>query len=161
MAWDAFKNRYYLIMYMRSSQFLSDATIVEALRRKGYKATPQRITICRFVLRSRDHPTAQEIYRQVRHTYPTVSLATVYKTLGVLSELGLVQELPFQHGETRFDSHVEPHVNLVCRRCGNVSDLEHRLAREMVARVAATARFSPFGQRLDLYGLCQRCGRST
>ena len=104
---------------------------------------------------------AQQIYREVRHTHPTVSLATVYKTLGVLSQLGLVQELPFEHGETMFDSYVEPHVNLVCRRCGNVSDLEHRLAREIVARVAATARFTPTGQRLDVYGLCQRCGRST
>jgi len=146
---------------MSPSKFLSDAKIVEALRRKGYKATPQRIAICRFVLRSRDHPTTQEIYRELRHTYPTVSLATVYKTLGVLSDLGLVQELPFEHGETRFDSYAEPHVNLVCRRCGNVSDLEQRLAREIVARVAATARFTPTGQRLDVYGLCQRCGRKT
>ena len=156
-----FKNRYYLIMDMSRSRPPSDATIVEGLRRKGYKATPQRIAICRFVLRSRDHPTAQEIYREVRHAYPTVSLATVYKTLDVLSELRLVQELRFEHGKTKFDSYVEPHVNLVCRRCGNVSDLEHRLAREMVARVAATARFTPTDQRLDVYGLCQRCGRNT
>ena len=139
---------------------LSDSTIVNALRRKGYKATPQRIAISRFVLRNRNHPTVQEVYNEVRQTYPTVSLATVYKTLNFLSELGLVQELPFLHGETRFDSYVEPHVNLVCRRCGKVNDLENRLAREVVTRIANTTKFTPTGQRLDVYGLCQRC-RST
>ena len=139
---------------------VSDSTIVNALRRKGYKATPQRIAISRFVLRNRNHPTVQEVYNEVRQTYPTVSLATVYKTLNFLSELGLVQELPFLHGETRFDSYVEPHVNLVCRRCGKVNDLENRLAREVVTRIANTTKFTPTGQRLDVYGLCQRC-RST
>ena len=139
---------------------LSDSTIVNALRRKGYKATPQRIAISRFVLRNRNHPTVQEVYNEVRQTYPTVSLATVYKTLNFLSELGLVQELPFLHGETRIDSYVEPHVNLVCRRCGKVNDLESRLAREVVTRIANTTKFTPTDQRLDVYGLCQRC-RST
>jgi len=146
---------------MNPSKPLSDAKIVEALRRRGYKATPQRIAICRFVLHNRAHPTAQETYREVRQAYPTVSLATVYKTLSVLSELGLVQELPLGHGEARFDSYVEPHVNLVCRRCGNISDLEHRLAREIVTRVAAVANFTPTGQRLDMYGICQKCSRRS
>ena len=145
-------------MHLASS--ISDSTIVNALRRKGYKATPQRIAISRFVLGNRNHPTVQEVYNEVRQTHPTVSLATVYKTLNFLSELGLVQELPFLHGETRFDSYVEPHVNLVCRRCGKVNDLENRLAREVVTRIANTTKFTPTGQRLDVYGLCQRC-RST
>jgi Fur family peroxide stress response transcriptional regulator len=146
---------------MNPSKLLSDAKIVEALRRRGYKATPQRIAICRFVLHSRAHPTAQETYREVRQTYPTVSLATVYKTLSALSELGLVQQLPLGHGEARFDSYVEPHVNLVCRRCGNISDLEHRLAREIVAKVAAATDFTLTGQRLDMYGICQKCSRKS
>jgi len=136
---------------------LSDSTIVNALRRKGYKATPQRIAIARFVLGSRNHPTVQEVYNEVRQTYATVSLATVYKTLNVLAELGLVQELPFVHGDTRFDSNVEPHVNLVCRGCGRINDLENRLAREIVTRIADTTKFTLTGQRLDVYGLCQRC----
>ena len=145
---------------MMQLQLQSDVSIADALRRRGYKATPQRIAICRVALRSRDHPTAQRVYREVKETHPTVSLATVYKTLNVLKELGLVQDLTFEHRETRFDSYVQPHINLVCRRCGNISDLEHRLAREIVSKVAATGRFSPTGQRLDVYGICQKCGRN-
>jgi Fur family peroxide stress response transcriptional regulator len=139
----------------------SDAPIIEALRKKGYKATSQRIAICRFALRSRDHPTAQTVYREVKPVHPTVSLATIYKTLHVLKELRLVQELAFVDGETRFDSYMEPHANLVCRRCGNISDIDDPMTREMVARVAARARFTLIGQRLDIYGICQRCSHRT
>jgi len=139
----------------------SDASIIEALRKKGYKATSQRIAICRFALRSRDHPTAQRIYKEVKSVHPTVSIATVYKTLHVLKELRLVQELAFVEGETRFDSYMEPHANLVCRGCGNVSDVDDPVTREMVARVAARVRFTLMGQRLDIYGICDGCSRRT
>jgi len=139
----------------------SDASIIDALRKRGYKATSQRIAICRFALRSRDHPTAQRVYREVKPVHPTVSLATVYKTLHVLKELGLAQELSLSEGETRFDSHMEPHANLVCQRCGNISDIDDPMTREMVARVAARARFTLIGQRLDIYGICQKCSHRT
>jgi len=139
----------------------SDAAIIEALRKKGYKATSQRIAICRFAVRNRDHPTAQRIYGEVKLVHPTVSLATVYNTLHVLNELRLVQELPFAEGETRFDSYVQPHANLVCRGCGRISDVDDPVTREMVARIAAKARFTLTGQRLDIYGLCERCGRKN
>jgi Fur family peroxide stress response transcriptional regulator len=139
----------------------SDASIIEALRRKGYKATSQRIAICRFALRSRDHPGAQRIYSEVKSVHPTVSLATVYKTLRVLRELRMVQELAFAEGETRFDSKMDPHANLVCRECGNISDVDDHVTQELITRVAARARFTLVGQRLDIYGLCEKCGSRT
>ena len=138
----------------------SDASIIEALRKKGYKATSQRIAICRFALRSRDHPAVQRIYSEVKSVHPTVSLATVYKTLHVLRELRLVQELAFAEGETRFDSYMEPHANLVCRGCGNISDVDDPVTQELITRVTSRARFTLAGQRLDIYGICERCSRS-
>ena len=77
----------------------SDASAIETLRKKGYKATPQRIAICQFALNSRDHPTAQQVYDQVKKIHPTVSLATVYKTLEVLKSLDLIQELIYPKGK--------------------------------------------------------------
>ena len=135
----------------------SDASIIEILRKKGYKATTQRIAVCRFALRSRDHPTAQRIYDEVKRVHPTVSLATVYKTLQILTEHGLVQELDFPEGQARFDSYVGPHINLVCLRCGNIHDLDDPAARELVARITAAKEFMPTGQRLDIYGICKKC----
>jgi Fur family peroxide stress response transcriptional regulator len=139
----------------------SDASIIDILRKKGYKATPQRIAICRFALQSRDHPTAQRIYDEVRKVHPTVSLATVYKTLQILTEHGLVQELDLPGSQARFDSYVEPHINLVCMRCGKIQDFKDNAAREMVDRAAAKAEFTRTGQRLDIYGLCKTCRGKT
>lgn len=136
----------------------SDALAIEALRKKGYKATPQRIAICRFALQDRGHPTAQRIHDEVKKIHPTVSLATVYKTLQVLEELNLIQELNFPHGQARFDSFMKPHINLVCSQCGNIQDLDEFITREIVEKVAATAKFTATGQRLDVYGFCQKCG---
>ncbi len=141
---------------MQDSQ-QSVASIIQALRNKGYKATPQRITICEFALSSREHPSVQRIYREVRKTHPTVSLATVYKTLQILKESGLVQELDFPQNQTRFDAYLKPHINLVCLRCGNIQDLDNPVARELVKRVTAVTRFIPTSQRLDVYGICEKC----
>ena len=135
----------------------SDASIINILRQRGYKATPQRIAICRFALRSQDHPTAQRIYEEVRKVHPTVSLATVYKTLQILREHGLIQELGLPESQARFDSNVEPHINLVCLRCDNIQDWNDPAAREMVARITAKAKFTLTGQRLDIYGICKTC----
>ena len=135
----------------------TDAAAIEALRRKGYKATPQRIAICRFALHSRDHPTAQKIYDEVKKVHPTVSLATIYKTLKVLEELDLIQELNFPQRQARFDSYMKPHLNLVCLRCGNIRDLDDLTTREILEKVAAVAEFAATGQRLDIYGVCQKC----
>lgn len=144
---------------MNSSQ-RADASIIEALRRKGYKATPQRVEICRFVIRSRDHPTAQEIYNEVKEVHPTVSLATVYKTLQVLKGLALIQELNFPQGQARFDSYMVPHINLVCLRCGIIRDLDDLTVREIVTRVADATKFAMTGQRLEIYGICKKCRRT-
>ena len=146
-------------------QFSSAKPIIDALRKKGYKATSQRIAICQLVLSSREHPTAQRIYRDVKRLHPTVSLATVYKTLQVLGELGLVQELAFTQGEARFDSNVSPHFNVVCLQCGSVSDVNGQAIRREVAKAASRIKFTVTGQRFDVYGVCEKCdrrrGRST
>ena len=135
----------------------SDASAIEALRKKGYKATPQRIAICRFALNSRDHPTAQQVYDQVKKIHPTVSLATVYKTLEVLKSLDLIQEINPPQGQARFDSYMKPHINLICLQCGNVIDLDNTTAIEITKKVASRAKFKPRGQRIDIFGTCRRC----
>ena len=135
----------------------SDASAIEALRSKGYKATPQRIAICRIALNSREHLSAQQIYDQVKKIHSTVSLATVYKTLEVLRDLDLVQELNFPKGQARFDSYMNPHINLICVKCGKITDIDDVTAEEIGKKVAAVTKFKPNGQRIDVYGMCQQC----
>jgi len=145
-------NRYDMTMHQHS-----EASAIAALRKKGYKATPQRITICRYILNSRDHPSAQQVYHEVKKMHPTVSLATVYKTLGVLKDLNLTQELSLPQGQARFDSYMKPHINLVCLQCGSIIDLDDTTAIEITRRVAAAARFKPNAQRIDIFGICEKC----
>ncbi|MEM3726375.1 MAG: Fur family transcriptional regulator [Candidatus Bathyarchaeia archaeon] len=135
-------------------------SIIEALRKKGYKATPQRIAICKYALQNSTHPTAKAIYKKVREEYPTVSLATVYKTIKILKELDLIQELPFSQGNTRFDPNMAPHINMVCLKCGKIVDQNTPEIRSVVKQVAESAKFQLTGQRLDIYGFCERCGKT-
>jgi Fur family peroxide stress response transcriptional regulator len=135
----------------------SDSAAIGALRNKGYKATPQRIAICRIALNSRTHPSAQQVYNEVKKIHPTVSLATVYKTLEVLRDVDLVQEINFPKGQARFDSYMTPHINLVCLKCGNITDLDDMVIEEITRKVTSFTKFKPTGQRVDVYGICQKC----
>ncbi len=138
-----------------------EASIIKALRGKGYKATPQRIAISQFALSNREHPTAQRIYSEVRKTYPTVSLATVYKTIQILKEAGLIQELNLPRKQARFDCDMEPHINLVCLRCGSIRDLKDPAVKEMVLKAVSAENFAAKGYSFDIYGICQSCDRKS
>lgn len=138
-----------------------DAPIIRMLRRNGYMATPQRIAIGRFALNRQDHPTAQGIYRDVKKIYPTISLATVYKTLQILKEIGLIQELNLPKGQTRFDADPSPHIHLICNGCGAIRDIKDSALRAMVSRVASTESFAVIAQNFDIYGTCQSCSRAN
>jgi Fur family transcriptional regulator, peroxide stress response regulator len=143
---------------MDESQEL-EASIIKALRGKGYKATPQRIAIGRFALCDRSHPTVQKVFSEVKKVHPTVSLATVYKTIQILKEVDLIQELSLPQDQTRFDSNMKPHINLVCTQCGNIKDLEDTEVQAIIAKVSVAEKFAPKGQRFDIYGTCQSCNR--
>lgn len=136
-----------------------DTAVIRALRGRGYKATPQRIAVGRVILMSRDHPTAQAVYGEVKKIYPTVSLSTVYKTLKILKEVGLVQELNFPGDRTRFDSAIDPHINLVCLNCGRILDAENSGIQEIVDWVSEEENFTATGHRFDIYGICQSCSK--
>jgi Fur family peroxide stress response transcriptional regulator len=136
---------------------LPKASVIDALRRNGFKATPQRIAICNFALNSREHPTAQQVYREVKKVYPTVSLATVYKTLQVLKQLHLIQELVFSGSDGRFDSYMEPHLNVICLKCGQVIDIDDPSVRSIIDRAAAKTKYTFTEQRFDIYGICGKC----
>jgi Fur family peroxide stress response transcriptional regulator len=129
------------------------------LHRKGFRATSQRMAIFRYTLGSRDHPTAQIIFKEVKRTQPGVSLATVYNTLKVLRELNLIHELASATGKKRYDSYLRPHLNFVCLQCCEISDVKARSACKMLLKTAAKVKFSVTTQCFDIYGICDKCKR--
>lgn len=136
--------------------------MLKGLRDSGLRLTPQRVAVCEILAASRSHPTAYEIYRRLRRRFPTISLATVYKTLDVLVRLGLVSALgDAGDGMVHYDGDTEPHINLVCLSCHRVQDLEGVDVRDLYQHVVARSGYVLQGARLVYYGLCPECQRKT
>ena len=92
--------------------------IADTLRNEGFRITPQRIAIIKYVMDTQSHPSAEEIHKIIQKKYPMVSLATVYKTLDLLRKMSMIQELGFADGSARYEANVGKHINIVCVRCG-------------------------------------------
>lgn len=135
--------------------------VLEKLRELGYKLTPQRIAIIKYLTERGSHVTAEEILKGLGDAYPTMSLATVYSTLEILSNIGLVQELGFAKGPTRYETNMEPHINMVCVKCGSITDLQEDIAKQVLDRVKQRTDFKVKGQRFEVYGECGTCSSNT
>ncbi|MCL4396252.1 MAG: transcriptional repressor, partial [Chloroflexi bacterium] len=116
------------------------------------------MALLEIIATSANHPTATQIYQQMRRRFPTTTLATVYKTLTLLKEMGEVLELEFSGAENRYDgNNPVPHLHLVCVECGRIIDPEFDVTSHLTARVARTTGYEIVGQRFDLYGVCPDC----
>ena len=118
------------------------------------------MAIVQAILESPDHPSAEEIYQQVSAVFPMISLATVYKTLEVLRDIGEVIELPVE-GRTRYDGNPRPHVHLICERCHAVVDWRNEVAFPIPEEAIAASGFRPHHYHLEVHGLCPRCAAET
>jgi len=134
--------------------------IVRRLRASGYRLTPQRLAVLRAVLSSRSHPSAEEIYREVAAEFPMLSLATVYKTLNVLKELGEVLELEVG-GCSHYDGNITPHPHLICVKCHSIVDLPPDAMVMVSEDVLAQTGFRVLRCYVEIYGLCPRCQVET
>ena len=132
------------------------------LKRLGIRVTPQRLAITEVVINSGDHPSAKEVFERVKAFFPYVTLATVYSTLDVLEQAGIVRGLPFQR-LSRYDANLSPHANLVCLVCGTVVDAEvgQNMVVELKTMVEEQAQFKVASQRVDFYGQCSACTPTT
>lgn len=131
--------------------------IAETLRKKGYKATPQRILIYEGIWNAGSHPSVSEIHKFVSLVDPSISLATVYRNLQLFSEIGLVQEMGIKEKSARYDPDVRLHINLVCNRCGNIEDYEHRSLDEIALNLGKTMGFLVQSHEFEVRGFCSSC----
>lgn len=129
----------------------------QLLREKGLKVTPQRIAVYNMLLSTTEHPDAETIYKTLEPTNPTMSLATVYKTLDFFKHLGLVQELNVGEGRSRYDATVQCHPHTVCRVCGKVDDLHLEALTEVAKKLVPDLDFEVECEQLILYGKCSDC----
>ncbi len=131
--------------------------VEDILRRAGLKATPQRLAIYGHLKDTTSHPCVDHVYRQLRSAYPSLSLATVYKTMESLVETGLATAFNVGEGSFRFDANTSPHSHLICRSCHQVEDLNDGFLRDFITRVQETSGYRLHGQAIHFYGYCPAC----
>ncbi len=130
--------------------------VVSLLREEGFRITPQRIAIVDYLLKTEDHPSAERIHKIIQRKYPMVSLSTVYKTLDLLKEKRLVNEIEVD-GEARFDAHTNDHINLVCMNCGKIDDIDENSLKEIQVRAARKSKYLILKGSFELFGYCSNC----
>jgi Fur family transcriptional regulator, peroxide stress response regulator len=136
--------------------------LLQRLRGRGNRLTPQRVAIVKAVLAHDGHPTVEQIHRELLHAFPTTSLATVYKTMTLLKDAGEVLELGFGDLGSRFDGRKPyPHPHLICTGCGRIMDSEVQGFEEVVANLAKQENFLVKNHRFDIFGLCSACRPET
>lgn len=136
---------------------LKETQLIELFRTHGLKATPQRLAICNYILESKDHPTAEKIYLKIKKTHKTISIATVYKNLALLKELGLISELNFDNTHSRYDPNQNVHVNIICPKCDNITDYESDILEDFWQKIKSDIGNGFAGQRLEIYKICNTC----
>jgi len=130
--------------------------LITSLREEGFRITPQRIAIVDYLLKTEEHPSAEHIHKTIQKKYPMMSLSTVYKTLDLLKEKKLVNEIEVE-GESRFDAHTDEHINLVCMNCGKIEDIDEDSLKEIQSRVARKSKFLIVKGSFEMFGYCDIC----
>ncbi len=99
------------------------SAIVQTLKSRGLRVTPQRFAVYANLLSRADHPTVEQILTDLNKDFPVSSQATIYSSLQALREVGLVREVLLEQGVSRYDAKVEPHHHFCCRQCGAIEDI--------------------------------------
>jgi len=133
--------------------------LLAQLEASGRRVTTQRIAVCEALLAKNGHPTAAEVYLRVHKAHPAISQATVYNTLAVLEELGMIRLLHFVGDDhAHYDLGMDAHVNAVCTRCGRITDIHTDTLEALLGLVATRSGYRlGQGEGVIVYGLCPDC----
>lgn len=132
--------------------------MIGKLKERNSRLTPQRLAVLKILASSQWHPSVERIYAEVIRDFPTTSLATVYKTVTLLKELGEVLELGFGDGSNRYDGNKPfPHPHLVCIRCRKIIDPPVDALSGMADEMARRTGYQILNHRLDFFGICPKC----
>ena len=131
--------------------------LTSLLKSKQLKVTPQRLAIFNVLYNTVEHPNAEIIYKALHATHPTMSLATVYKTLDTLKKCNLIQELNVGEDSFRYDANAMSHPHLICTTCLKVSDLHTDVLDNVIATAQAETDFDIKTEKIFFYGTCPDC----
>jgi Fe2+ or Zn2+ uptake regulation protein len=145
---------------MTSDTFSAEHDLAARLRARGQRVTSQRLLIHAALRELGRHASAEEVLAAVSPRLPGVSTPTIYATLELLEELGLVRRVSVGAGPVLWDPRVEPHHHMACRRCGRIEDVDAHFDPGGPMAAARHAGFEPERVEVLVSGLCGRCARS-
>ncbi len=135
--------------------------IMKKYKGKGFKLTPQRIAILKYLEGNTSHPTAEDIYSAIRKTHPTVSFATVYNTVEALSRRGEIMEITIDPARKHFDPNPAPHHHTMCAVCGELGDVFVDYSEVIRLPSYIADGFHVTGNHIDFYGVCADCAKRS
>jgi Fur family transcriptional regulator, peroxide stress response regulator len=131
-------------------------TIIQLLKEKGLRVTPQRFAVYANLLDRADHPTVEQLLGDLNQDAPTSSQSTVYSSLQALCQAGLVREVLLDEGVCRYDANVLPHHHFRCRSCGAIEDIAWEDLQGMsLRRIRPGLQVESY--EVTLHGCCESC----
>ena len=127
------------------------------LRAKGFRLTPQRLTILEVLTESNCHLTPTEIFERASQTLPGLTEPTVYRTLSFLAENGLVLIAHVGNGQLVYEYAGHEHHHMICRHCQQMLDLDHAVLRELYQRIEQQTGFTIDSLHVTFFGRCPNC----
>jgi len=135
--------------------------LIAALKERDFRLTPQRVELVRLIAVSEGHPSANQFYERIKLKFPTMSHATVYKTLALLKEMNQVLEIDL-HEDSHYDGNrPEPHPHLICMKCNKIVDGEVSLNQESISKLEKGSGYKILRPKVSLYGLCPDCQKKS
>lgn len=132
--------------------------MLSKLKDKHFRLTPQRLAIVRILATSQEHLSIEEIYKRVKVNFPVTSLATIYKSINVLKNVGELMELGFLDDCNRYDGiRPFPHPHLICTQCRKILDPDIPTLSELSKELEEKTGFQIVNHRLDFFGICPEC----
>ncbi len=130
-------------------------------RERGLKVTPQRMAIYRELIKSKEHPSADMLYRKVRKIFPNLSLDTVNRTLLTLAEIGAAFIVEGSGDVKRFDGCLESHQHFKCVKCKRIIDFYHKSFDNIAIPKSISNKFTVLKKTVYLEGICNSCSKKT
>ena len=137
------------------------AELMSALKEHGFRLTPQRVELLRLIAASEGHPSASQLYERMKDRFPTMSPATVYKTLALLKDIDQVLEIDLRDDRHYDGNRPGPHPHLVCLKCGRIADGDLDLGTPAIRKLERASGYRIVRSDLTFHGLCPTCKRSS
>lgn len=128
---------------------------IEALRRSGSKITAQRVAILSLLENRTDHPSAEQIFKEMKVEFSTISFATIYSTAQLFEKAGLIQILSVDNKRILLDPNPRPHAHFRCNNCGHLEDVF--INNSIIQKLQASSPHEVSDIQLYMYGLCSDC----